>query len=142
MFDATESMLAFIQTLAADGSWIGVILIVLYAMVIPAAKLVLLALVGAWRRGTPRQVMRARLCVHVLQAISKWAAPDMFAYVLLLFLLRSLDHPPLLVAFAKLDIGSQRTTGHAAILYLNVFVLTIPESQFRTTNINSRIQDL
>jgi len=105
MFDETESMLDFIRTLAEQGSWLGAILVVLYAMVIPAAKLVLLALAGFWRRGTPTQVMRARLCVRALQAISKWAAPDMFAYVLLLFLLRSLDHPPLLEAVVRMDIG-------------------------------------
>lgn len=40
-----------------------------------------------------------------VQVVSKWAAPDVFAYVLLYYLFRELNRPPLLEALAILDVG-------------------------------------
>jgi len=37
--------------------------------------------------------------------VSKWACPDMFAYVLLLFLLRHMSHPPTILVSANLELG-------------------------------------
>mmetsp|Transcript_62146 Transcript_62146/g.85838 ORF Transcript_62146/g.85838 Transcript_62146/m.85838 type:complete len:497 (-) Transcript_62146:300-1790(-) len=101
----TESMISFVGELWENEAYLGSILVVLYAMVIPVAKLALLALSEVWRRGTPKQVARARMMVQLLQRISKWASPDMFAYVLFLYLIRTLDHPPTMLAAAELDIG-------------------------------------
>lgn len=105
MRHSTETMVSFVLELWKDQAYLGAALVVLYAMVIPAVKLAMLVLGELWRRGTPAQVMRARRCVHLLQSISKWASPDMFAYVLLLYLLRALHHPPTMCALAELDVG-------------------------------------
>mmetsp|Transcript_60107 Transcript_60107/g.158114 ORF Transcript_60107/g.158114 Transcript_60107/m.158114 type:complete len:490 (+) Transcript_60107:68-1537(+) len=105
MAEATHSMLSFIQQLWGTNCTSGALLVVLYAIVVPAIKLVLLLLSEVWRRQGPEQVMKARRCVGVLQHISKWASPDMFAYVLLLFLMRSLNHPPTLQAVSQMDVG-------------------------------------
>lgn len=102
---ATESMVTFVRLLFEEDCYSGAVLVVLAAMVIPAVKLVLLVLSEVWRRGSPQQVMRARHTVHAMQFISKWACPDMFAYVLLLYLLRHLNMPPTVVAVAEMDIG-------------------------------------
>lgn len=101
----TESMLQFVHELHKRGAHLGFFLLILSAMVIPAAKLVLLILSEFWRRGGSAQVMRARFCVFALQAMSKWACEGVFAYVLLFNLLRGLDHPPLLQAKASQGIG-------------------------------------
>jgi hypothetical protein len=37
--------------------------------------------------------------------VSKWACPDMFAYILMLYLVRCMDHPPKLNGLMQLDIG-------------------------------------
>jgi len=111
VLQSTESMVSFVKLLAETNCWLGAILVILYAMVIPAVKLVLLVLSEVWRRGTPRQIVKAHHCHHVLQYISKWASPDMFAYIMLLYLLRGLDcppspdHPLTLRAKSELDIG-------------------------------------
>uniref|UniRef100_A0A7S0AAC9 Uncharacterized protein n=1 Tax=Pyrodinium bahamense TaxID=73915 RepID=A0A7S0AAC9_9DINO len=60
-------------------------------MVVPAFKLLLLCVGEIWRSSTdPSKVRGARLCIYTVQLVSKWACPDMFAYILLLYLLRSL----------------------------------------------------
>eukprot|EP00913_Durusdinium_trenchii_P013031 g12232.t1 len=40
-----------------------------------------------------------------VQHRSKWASPDMFAYVLLVDLVRTLEHDPLILSRARLEIG-------------------------------------
>jgi len=98
----TESMLGLVQLLFSTGSGLGAVLVVVYAIVIPAAKLVLLVC-GELLRG--RSPGASRTCVQVVQNISKWACPDMFAYVLLIHLIRGLNHPRLLRAAGRLDLG-------------------------------------
>jgi len=43
--------------------------------------------------------------IGFVQQISKWACPDMFAYILLTYLVRSLNHPPTLQGLMQLDLG-------------------------------------
>merc|ERR1719203_2223602 len=65
--------------------------------------MVLLVLGEAWRSGWP---LRARACVKAVQLVSKWACPDLFAYVLLLHLVRALPrHCPLIETAGHLDVG-------------------------------------
>eukprot|EP00913_Durusdinium_trenchii_P009296 g8735.t1 len=60
-----------------------------------------------WREDQdPRKVRMAKHMVEVVQIISKWACPDMFAYILLLYLFRHLDGAGGVVAApAQLGIG-------------------------------------
>lgn len=103
----TESMCSTSRALVESGSWSGAALVVLYAMIIPAVKLVFLGLGEWWRCSTdPAQVRTARNCVHCVQVMSKWACPDMFAYIFLLYLMRSIDKRSSFINLAsQLDIG-------------------------------------
>merc|ERR1740139_861340 len=47
----------------------------------------------------------AGVCTTIVQAISKWACPDMFAYILLLYLIRGMNHPRMLRSEMQLDLG-------------------------------------
>jgi len=103
----TESTISVIGLLWSSGSHLGAVLIILYAMVIPVLKLILLCLGELWRCSEdPSRVHVARGCIKTVQIISKWACPDMFAYILLLYLVRSLDlRSSTIEAPAQLDIG-------------------------------------
>merc|ERR1719204_1553701 len=98
-------MVSLVGRLAHDAMYLGAVLVTLYAMVVPTLKLVLLAL-GAFlkRRGTEHQRL-ARLCIVVVQAVSKWASPDMFAYILLMYLIRGWDKPPEVNSHMDLGLG-------------------------------------
>jgi len=66
----------------------------------------LLGLGELWRhRPETWKVRVARWSIWAVQMISKWASPDMFAFALLYYLLRSLNHPPYLESIQVLDIG-------------------------------------
>mmetsp|Transcript_75337 Transcript_75337/g.215700 ORF Transcript_75337/g.215700 Transcript_75337/m.215700 type:complete len:481 (+) Transcript_75337:88-1530(+) len=101
----SESMIEFIKALSSTGCWYGAAVVTLYAMVIPGIKLVLLITAEVLRIRSPRSVRAARMCILIVQMISKWASPDMFAYVLLMYLVRELDHPPKLEAVGHLNLG-------------------------------------
>jgi len=101
----SESMIEFIKALSSTGCWYGAAVVTLYAMVIPGIKLVLLITAEVLRIRSPRSVRAARMCILIVQMISKWASPDMFAYVLLMYLVRGLDHPPMLKGVGQLDLG-------------------------------------
>ncbi|CAK9076839.1 unnamed protein product [Durusdinium trenchii] len=102
----TETITGLVELLNRTGSRTGAVLIVLYAVVVPILKLLLLALGEAFRYSSARGcVMISRTCILVVQSISKWACPDMFAYILLVHLVRLLDNGSLILTAAKLDIG-------------------------------------
>jgi len=108
-----ETMIGFARQLVEFGSWFGGAMVVLYAMVVPALKLLLLLAVQVLvrrhaRPGPPprcSEVRAVRLAVVTLRQIGKWASPDMFAYVLLIHLIRGLDKPPYLGSVAALETG-------------------------------------
>jgi len=102
---SAENMSGFAAELMAAGGWYGSIAVIVYAMVIPGVKLVLFAVAQVLRNGRPEQIRHARRCIITLQVISKWASPDMFAYILMIYLIRGLNHPPLLVSDGHLDFG-------------------------------------
>mmetsp|Transcript_101172 Transcript_101172/g.326555 ORF Transcript_101172/g.326555 Transcript_101172/m.326555 type:complete len:449 (-) Transcript_101172:37-1383(-) len=102
----TETTVSFVAMLFSSGCWLGGACLVLYAFIVPVLKLLLLFLGEFWRLSdSPVRVLWARRCIICVQLISKWASPDMFAYVLLQHLVRRLNHPPHLLAAARLDIG-------------------------------------
>jgi len=102
----TESMTSVIGLLLKTGGRTGAFCVILYAMVLPAVKVVLLVLGELWRNSENPTFQRvASTCILLVQVTSKWATPDLFAYILLLFLFRHLNHPPLVDSKAVLDIG-------------------------------------
>eukprot|EP00913_Durusdinium_trenchii_P000632 g585.t1 len=99
----TETITGLVELLNRTGSRTGAVLIVLYAVVVPILKLLLLALGEAFRYSSARGcVMISRTCILVVQSISKWACPDMFAYILLVHLVRLLDNGSLILTAATL----------------------------------------
>jgi len=102
----TENTIELVQGLAARGMGLAAAFIVTYAMVIPGIKVVLLILGQVLQHGgAPWQLRWARRCILTVQAVSKWAAPDMFAYILLLCLFRGLDKPPNLLSEMQFGLG-------------------------------------
>jgi len=56
-------------------------------------KLLFLTIGELWHYSEDtNQVLKARQCISAVQVLSKWACPDLFVYVLLLFLIRHLDN--------------------------------------------------
>jgi len=96
----TESMVGLMRLLRDTNCSLGSAAVVFYAVVIPAVKLLLLVF-AQLRSETPS----AARCIWAVQSISKWACPDMFAYILLLYLVRGLNHPRMLQAIMELDVG-------------------------------------
>jgi uncharacterized paraquat-inducible protein A len=102
----TESVMGLIELLQKTGSPLGAFVVFLYACVVPAAKLLLLLVAETLRFSeSPALVRLARRCVRVVRAISKWASPDMFAYVLMNHLVRVLNSPPTILADSRLMSG-------------------------------------
>lgn len=100
----SESMLGLIKLLHSTGGTMAAIIVIIYAMVIPALKLVLLF--TAWlnsRQGGKASL--ARRSTQLVQNISKWACPDMFAYIFLMYLVKQLSHPPQFLAQGHTDLG-------------------------------------
>jgi len=96
-----ESTRTLVRLLWNADTRLGAVLVALYAFAVPTAKLLLLVSAEALRFRRPGA---SRSCVFTMQLISKWAAPDMFGYILLYHLIRQLQHPPL-DAVGVLDVG-------------------------------------
>ena len=78
--------------------------VIIYAIVIPIIKLLLTFFGNTLqleRCGTHRTA--SRRCIQMVQNISKWACPDMFAYIILMHLVRSLTVPPYFKANGRLE---------------------------------------
>jgi len=85
----------------------GALLVLAYAIVIPIVKLILLAIGESYRfSDEANNRITAQWCIRVVQIISKWACPDMFVYIVLLYLFRTFaTHSSVVDAQARLDIG-------------------------------------
>jgi len=135
------AMLDFIYTLGAAGFWWGSALVALFAIGIPVVKIALL-IRGEYYRNSedPEKVMLARNSICFVQAISKWACPDMMAYILLLYLIRSLNHPITLNGLFKLDVGFTCYTLFcfgSTVSSLGVSLPALPKSHEGTSPIRS-----
>merc|ERR1740121_2338371 len=130
----TDSTWSLISLLFRTGSAFGGFLVILYGMVVPAAKLLLLA-IGEYLRYSkvPFRVGVARGCIAIVQVISKWASPDMFAYILLLYLFRSLNHPGIMEAAAHLDVGFACMAGFCVFSTLFAHCIELPGEPSRVT---------
>lgn len=88
----SESTFGMISLLLDTGGLLGAFLLILYALVVPGIKIVLLIWAEMWRNSAKvQQVQTSRNFIFSVQLISKWASPDMFAYILLLYLFRHLS---------------------------------------------------
>lgn len=104
--EIAESFFGYVDLLWKSGGYLAACLVILYAMIIPAFKLTFL-LVGEICRYSPSKSTRAqaRQCIFFVQVMSKWACPDMFVYILLLYLIRHVDGKAGISAPAQLDTG-------------------------------------
>lgn len=81
---ASDSTIEFIYLLGDTGSWLGAVMVAIFALVVPLVKIVLLVLGEFWRCSKdPRRIQVARMCIRFVQIISKWACPDIIAYIFL-----------------------------------------------------------
>lgn len=102
---ASDSTIEFIYLLGDTGSWLGAVMVAIFALVVPLVKIVLLVLGEFWRCSKdPRRIQVARMCIRFVQIISKWACPDIIAYIFLFYLVRHLNRPPINGLFS-LDVG-------------------------------------
>jgi len=100
-----ESTRTLVHLLWSTRAHVGAILIAIYAFIVPAFKLLLLGIAEQYRFSDQVHLRKlARNCILLMQFISKWAAPDMFAYVLLYYLIRKLQHLPV-STLGMFDIG-------------------------------------
>eukprot|EP00747_Dinoflagellata_sp_TGD_P181484 gnl/TRDRNA2_/TRDRNA2_35346_c0_seq1.p1 gnl/TRDRNA2_/TRDRNA2_35346_c0~~gnl/TRDRNA2_/TRDRNA2_35346_c0_seq1.p1 ORF type:complete len:686 (-),score=138.15 gnl/TRDRNA2_/TRDRNA2_35346_c0_seq1:59-2116(-) len=97
-----ESTLSFIGFLTDSDCWVGAIFITLYAIVVPIAKLLMLVVAEIIRY---RHSNVARKLIRTVQIMSKWASPDMFAYVCLFWIFRKLDNQPTIMSAGVLEAG-------------------------------------
>mmetsp|Transcript_157654 Transcript_157654/g.278257 ORF Transcript_157654/g.278257 Transcript_157654/m.278257 type:complete len:549 (+) Transcript_157654:84-1730(+) len=121
-----ESMWTFIRLLFETGCAPGAVLVIIYAVLVPVFKLVLLIVCETYRFSEVRDNrVAAQRSIVLVQAISKWACPDMFAYILLLYLNRTVGQGSGLVsAQGQLDIGF--TCFSAFCLLSTILALAIP----------------
>lgn len=101
----TETTTGLAHLLYKTGSHIGAYLVILFSMVIPALELIMLILGELFRFTSATCADIFRYVILWVQHRSKWASPDMFAYVLLVNLVRTLDHEPLILSRGRLEIG-------------------------------------
>merc|ERR1719221_1864107 len=100
-----ENTLQLVRSTAEEGALLAAAFITAYAMVIPVLKLLLLALGLAWQHGDAAKARWARRCILTVQFVSKWACPDMFAYIVMMCLFRGLNKPPHLKSNLDLGLG-------------------------------------
>ncbi|CAK0792750.1 unnamed protein product [Prorocentrum cordatum] len=102
----TESTPGLARLMYETGSTLGAVLIVLFAMVVPALEVSFLVLGEVFRnRSGTACDRRIGAVILWVQHRSKWASPDMFAQILMVSLVRGLNHPDLILADARLDVG-------------------------------------
>jgi len=125
----TENAFGLVGELVHSGAILGAVLLIFYAMVIPAVKLILLVVGECWRFSyNPTKVQVARVSIRVVQVISKWACPDMFAYILLLYLVRSVgERSPYVETGAKLDVGFLCFSAFCICSTISSLLITLPK---------------
>ena len=97
----TETTNGLAHLLWKTGSKIGAFLVILFSMVIPAIELVMLILGEVFRFGSAKCAEFFWWVIIWVQHRSKWASPDMFAYILLVDLVRTLEVESLILSRAR-----------------------------------------
>eukprot|EP00928_Gymnodinium_smaydae_P099349 TRINITY_DN9453_c0_g1_i2.p1 TRINITY_DN9453_c0_g1~~TRINITY_DN9453_c0_g1_i2.p1 ORF type:complete len:493 (+),score=67.67 TRINITY_DN9453_c0_g1_i2:30-1481(+) len=102
----SESILRLIKDLHHYDCDLAAFLVAFYAIVIPVVKILLLIVGHCWKHSlSPSRVLWARRALVVVQQVSKWASPDMFAYILMMHLFREVNQPPSVLSDMTLDVG-------------------------------------
>eukprot|EP00434_Breviolum_minutum_P046489 symbB.v1.2.042088.t1/scaffold9208.1/size3908/1 len=96
----TETTMGLAHLLWKTGSKIGAFLVILFSMVIPGLELIMLILGESFRFASAKCAEVFRWVILWVQHRSKRASPDMFAYVLLVDLVRTLNIDPLILSRA------------------------------------------
>mmetsp|Transcript_52795 Transcript_52795/g.98881 ORF Transcript_52795/g.98881 Transcript_52795/m.98881 type:complete len:516 (+) Transcript_52795:57-1604(+) len=125
----SESSFGLLHLLWQTGGYAGAVLVLIYAMAIPAVKLIALILAEIWRDSEdPMKVQRSKRFIQVVQIVSKWACPDMFAYIMLLYLFRHLDGAGGIVAApARLGIGFACFSMFCVCSTFSTLMIQVPE---------------
>eukprot|EP00747_Dinoflagellata_sp_TGD_P166035 gnl/TRDRNA2_/TRDRNA2_188214_c0_seq1.p1 gnl/TRDRNA2_/TRDRNA2_188214_c0~~gnl/TRDRNA2_/TRDRNA2_188214_c0_seq1.p1 ORF type:complete len:562 (-),score=53.14 gnl/TRDRNA2_/TRDRNA2_188214_c0_seq1:138-1823(-) len=125
---------SYMHSLLESGNTLGLSIFASYAVMIPVIRVVLLIVGECWRfSSNPARVNFARRSISLVQAISKWASPDLFAYILLCFLLRALDSgpqpglQPRVVSDAVLDTGFSCYTASCVLSMIAALAIKPPE---------------
>jgi uncharacterized paraquat-inducible protein A len=102
----SETMLQQIHDMYDSGLVLAPILVVFYAMFIPALKVLMLIVGMAMQHSDiPPRVSWARRLLLTVRQVSKWASPDMFAYILMMNLFRDVNSPPKISSDMSMGIG-------------------------------------
>eukprot|EP00928_Gymnodinium_smaydae_P099353 TRINITY_DN9453_c0_g1_i6.p1 TRINITY_DN9453_c0_g1~~TRINITY_DN9453_c0_g1_i6.p1 ORF type:complete len:498 (+),score=69.25 TRINITY_DN9453_c0_g1_i6:42-1496(+) len=102
----SESVFRLIRDLHNYDCNLAAFLVAFYAIVIPVVKILLLIVGHCWKHSlSPSRVLWARRALVVVQQVSKWASPDMFAYILMMHLFREVNQPPSVLSDMTLDVG-------------------------------------
>jgi len=127
----SESLMSVLRLLVTDErntNYLAAAALFLFAVVIPMVKLFLLGL-GEYYRGRPDSISveRGRQAIFIVQVISKWACPDMFAYIFMWYLVRTLDSKRNLEARGSLDIGFMYFAIFCVFSTLSSLALVLPK---------------
>lgn len=124
----TESVAGLVNLLLMSGSPQGAFAVCLYAFIVPASKVILLSLGELFRFSeSSTRVRLARRCVFWAQWLSKWACPDMFAYMMLIHLVRVLNTQPIILTSARLDTGFSCFSVFCLSTTLSSLGISLPE---------------
>lgn len=130
-------MLSFMRQCWERSHWPPFILVACFAIVVPALKLLLLLLGEAWRKDPdPSRVAWSRRCISFVQVISKWACPDMFAYVLMMYLIRTLPAP--IESSATADVGFPCFAVFCICSTVSTMAVPVPERPLSKAEQNGR----
>jgi len=108
----------------------GAFLVVLYAILIPIMKAAFLAIGELYRYSDVAANRRISLkCIKAVQMVSKWACPDMFAYILLMYLLRTIsDGTSLVTSIGQLDVGFSCFSIFCCLSTVSSLAVQLPET--------------
>jgi len=122
--------ITLIQELIEYNAYLAAVLVATWALVIPVAKLGLLLYGEAYRFSPDSSSRRAaRRCVASVHAISKWACPDMFAYIMLMYLTRAIaDNSQVLQSESKLDVGFICFSLFCVLSTISSLAIPLPEA--------------
>merc|ERR1719401_883743 len=129
-----ESMLQLIRGAANQHNLCGLVLVTSYAVVIPMLKVALLCVGHCLQHGRRPNIPMARRCIMLVQVVSKWASPDMFAYILVMTLYRELNRPPGLLSGMSLGVGFTCFCVGSTVSSLGIRVPDLPKTPEAPSN--------
>mmetsp|Transcript_2520 Transcript_2520/g.9741 ORF Transcript_2520/g.9741 Transcript_2520/m.9741 type:complete len:574 (-) Transcript_2520:68-1789(-) len=101
-----ETVFGFAHALGLTGHWYGAAFVMFYTLGLPVVRLGLFLIGEVWRNSHPHNQFWARRSILMLKGLSKWAAPDTFAYIFILCLVEVVpEGHSNLAAEGHLDIG-------------------------------------